>query len=380
MCLIAYSPKGVLVDRAILAYAYYQNPDGIGIMSSAGIEKFMGKKALKRARRYLETYLVPKGVPYAIHFRWATHGDVKMVNTHPYESPQGTHWIMHNGVLGVTSGEATADESDTAVYVRKYLHEAPGFDDKQYWDTVSTHIGWGNKFCVMDANGEFRLCNDDAGEWIGGIWFSNTYSLPDNVIPKRQSYTYGGAYSGLGGYYATRSEYKPVPYQSAYGYTNALGTWVPKDFWDSTEKKMCSNPAYKESEHYPDRVKFADVHYTTADKTRIDEMDDDGGTCVLELNPNERWSSEDRRSYYESLEHGLTADDDSYHDTGTQAALAKEDEDLQMTQPLLSYVVDKPDAPIGGDFAEPDPADETDEDQSKFRTYLKAVAAGIYTA
>lgn len=365
MCLIAYSPKGAMVDRATLAYAYNQNPDGIGIMSAYGIEKFMGKKALKRARRYLETFLVPENAAYAIHFRWATHGDVKMSNTHPYESPAGTHWIMHNGVLSVTTAESSADESDTAVYVRKFLDEAPGFDDTQFWTAVEKHIGWGNKFCVMDANGEFHICNDDAGTWMDGIWFSNTYSLPPSMLPAR---TYGG-YSG--GYYGTRTEYKPTttPYQSQYGYTNALGMWVAKELWDRVAGKMLPNPMYKAADHYPERVPYADVYYGSESVE----------TATRILRPvgsvDERWDGEDRRSYYEALEAGLTADEDIYHDVGTRAAVAKV-ADLQQTQPLLAlpYIVDKPDADIGGDFS--DPAD--DEEQSNFRKYLAKVAAGIH--
>lgn len=362
MCLIAYSPKGTMVDRSILAYAYNQNPDGIGIMSASGIEKFMGKKALKRARRYLETFLVPDETPYAIHFRWATHGDIKMTNTHPYESPAGTHWIMHNGVLGITANESTADESDTAVYVRKFLDAAPGFDDKQFWDAVAKHIGWGNKFCVMDANGEFRICNDDAGEWIEGIWFSNTYSLPPSVVPNKWS----GGYGGLGSY--LNREYKPTaPYKSEWGYTNSLGTWIAKDIWDRETMKMEPNPAYKESEHHPERVPYADVHYTKDSyRTEVRRL-----AAPISHADEDRWDGEDRRSYYEALEIGLTTDEADYHDVGTKAAESV----LERTQPIPApYVIEKPDADIGGDFS--DPAD--DEEQSAFRKYLARVAAGIH--
>ena len=342
-----------MVDRSILAYAYNKNNDGIGVMSIAGIEKFMGKKALKRARRYLETFLVPEAIPFAIHFRWATHGAVCMQNTHPYEAPTGNHWVMHNGILGITSGEATAAESDTAVYVRKYLHTLPDFSDKEFYEAVEQQIGWGNKLCIMDANGEFKLCNDDAGEWIGGIWFSNTYSLPSDKIPAR-AYNYGTSW-GQGRYYSS-------------GYSN----YVPKEIWDSELRCLVPNPAYK----------AADAEYKPITALHKD-VDDDGGTAVLRLpapqtrlpeTRDERWDAEDRRSYYESLEAGIMAgyEGDEYYDAGTKAgeAAARSIEDTQK----LPIMTEKELQDIGGDFR----AEEDEEDQSKFRRYLKKVAAGIY--
>lgn len=371
MCLIAYSPKGTMIDRSILAYAYNQNNDGIGIMSAAGIEKFMYKKALKRARRYIETRLVPSGIAYAIHFRWATHGDVKMCNTHPYITPEATHAVMHNGVLGITSGEATADESDTAVYVRKYMDSVPGFDDPQYWDMMEKHIGWGNKFCVMNDKGLFKLLNEDAGEWIDGIWFSNTYSLPAAVVPSKVTYgnTYGGAYSGNSNYYGRGNYYRPA--YSTYGYTDPVThQWINKELWSFERKCMEPNPLYKAADHInPDDVKT--VVETATDGHVIERA--------------ERWDSEDRASYYESLEMGLTPQEAEYYDLGTKVAAAmradqieaaaeKAAEDaLERTQELPAYVIDKPDADIGGDFA--DPAD--DEEQKGFRNYLAKVAQGI---
>src|SRR5579859_2275890 len=158
MCLIGYSPKGAMIDRSVLAYAYNQNPDGIGIMSKIGIEKFMGKKALKRARRYLEAYVVPEQVPYAIHFRWATHGAIQLSNTHPYITPKETHAVMHNGVISLTTAESSKDESDTAVYVRKYMAEMRPYDDTAFYTAIEKQIGWGSKLCIMNAEGVFKLC------------------------------------------------------------------------------------------------------------------------------------------------------------------------------------------------------------------------------
>lgn len=364
MCLIAYSPKGTMVDRSILAYAYNQNPDGIGIMSVSGIEKFMGKKALKRARRYLESYLVPEQIPYGIHFRWATHGAIQMSNTHPYEAPTGKHWVMHNGVIGLTANEATKDESDTAVFVRKYMTDAASIDDTFYYKALSTKVGWGNKLLIMDDCGQFIICNDDAGVWIDGIWFSNTYSLPNSKVPYQRNWNYSSSYT-------SRSDADFYRFE-------------PKEKWDSELRKFVPNPAYKAAEDV-NREGYAIERVENPDKetTRVVS----NGNVYLLPRPKlggERWDGEDRRSYYEALEAGLTVDDTEYYDAAHTVPPEKAEVDQVMEPHELALrlaeaegmAAEKDDADIGGDFA----PEEDNEEQSRFRQYLKKVAAGIYAS
>lgn len=354
MCLIAYSPKGEMIDRSILAYAYNQNPDGIGVMSIAGIEKFMGKKALKRARRYLEAYVVPEKVAYAIHFRWATHGDIIMENTHPYKTPAGTHWVMHNGVISETAKEATKLESDTAVYVRKFMHNAPQFDDTQYYADLARHVGWGNKLCIMDSNGAFKLCNDDAGTWIDDIWFSNTYSLPAHKIPRKD---YGGEYGG----YWNRGK------NSGYQY-------IPREIWSTEERKMVPNPAYKAADNDETTTATRVIHVGRTQDPYL--LPRPLAQSALDKARADSWNTEDRRSYYEALEAGLTVDAE-YYDAGAQTGTSLGETAAKMKELDKLELPAKEDAPIGGDFAPPD--DDTEE-QNHFRQYLKAVAAGIYSS
>lgn len=339
MCLIAYSPKGKPIERSVLAYAHNQNNDGIGIMSALGIEKYLGRKALKRARRYIETYLVPKEIPFAIHFRWATHGEVGFANTHPYESPTGQHWVMHNGIISCTTQESSAKESDTAVFVRKYMQEIPAFDHATYFDDIERKIQWGNKLCIMDSNGTFKLCNEDAGVWIDGIWFSNTYSLPAFKVPRRLDY----------------GDWKD-------GWRST--TYVPRTVWDYTEHKMVPNPLYKADD---DSTATVIIQKDATTRTQ---------SPFLLPRPASKWSHEDRRGYYEALEAGLTVETD-YYDAGvlgetaaTNAVLDAEEKLAEMAQ------FDKEEAAIGGDFA----PEEDAEDQNMFRRYLKKVAAGIYSS
>lgn len=188
MCLIVHSPDGSLMPREAYDYARWTNNDGIGIMSSAGIAKFVGRKSGKRAWRYLRRLEAEK-VAYGLHFRWATHGDVNRDNCHPFTAPKSDAVIMHNGVLRQTAVLATKQHSDTAIFVQKYMVNAPDTEHKKYakfYDKLAKFIGWENKFLVFhERTNDFTIVNEDEGSWIDGLWYSNEYSLPDTMLPAR---------------------------------------------------------------------------------------------------------------------------------------------------------------------------------------------------
>jgi hypothetical protein len=183
MCLIVYVPEGKAIPRATFQHAGTENDDGIGVMSAAdGVRKFFGRKKLKRARRYSQ-YLSGKGVAHGVHFRWRTHGDMSADNVHPFAVPQTRAWFMHNGVIQQTAALATADKSDTRLYVESLAGRAPVTVDPatpcEFWGEVESALGWGNRALVMyEDTGVFYILNEKGGEWIDGCWYSNTYSLP----------------------------------------------------------------------------------------------------------------------------------------------------------------------------------------------------------
>lgn len=184
MCLIAFVPRGLRVPRDIFDFSGKENPDGFGVMSAEeGVRKFFGRKALKRCRRYSRV-LSDRQIAHAIHWRWATHGNIDRDNCHPFTTPNGNAHIMHNGVLPDTAKYATADKSDTRLFV-DLLDDAPlSVDDSPspYWGGVQNAIGFSNKFVVLSGS-TFYILNEDAGTWIDGVWYSNTYSLPPEYSP-----------------------------------------------------------------------------------------------------------------------------------------------------------------------------------------------------
>lgn len=183
MCLIAYVPEGKALKREVFDNANRINPHGIGVMSIEGVEKFFGNKQLKRARQYAAE-LANKGIAHAVHWRFATHGTKGLALCHPFKLPNANVWLMHNGVIGATSAQATEDASDTLLYVNS-LTDAPVEypADLEYWTKVATHIGRYNKGLVMYPNGKFIILNQDDGCTVEDIWYSNSYSLPYSMRP-----------------------------------------------------------------------------------------------------------------------------------------------------------------------------------------------------
>jgi hypothetical protein len=201
MCLIAYVPAGKRIPEVNLTMAHHGNSDGIGVMSVRGVEKFLGRKALKRARRYIQR-LQDGNAEFAVHFRYATHGDVTRANCHPHKLPNGNGWLMHNGVLSDYTIAASAQYSDTALYAATHVREcASGQGYEKYWRDEATAIGSGNKLCVMLPDGQFLLVNDQAGQWIDGVWYSQTYSLGYSYTsfkPRWPTGMYGRDYDYMG--------------------------------------------------------------------------------------------------------------------------------------------------------------------------------------
>lgn len=191
MCLIAHVPAGKKMPDDYIDSAYRGNDDGIGVMSEAGIEKFLGRKALKRAKRYIHS-LQDDEIEFGVHFRYATHGDVTAHNCHPHELPNGNGWLMHNGVLQAYTARATRRDSDTAIFAQEHTDKAAVDDWKTYWGKIAQDIG-SNKLLIMLPDFQFITVNGDYGVERDDIWYSQTYSLPS-------PYKYTGPYAGTAAY------------------------------------------------------------------------------------------------------------------------------------------------------------------------------------
>ncbi len=121
----------------------------------------------------------------AFHLRMRTHGDIDLLNCHPYEilnkAQHGLDlWLMHNGVLS-TGNKADTTKSDTWHYIQNYLKPMlsgnPDFAfHPSFKALIEDHIGVSNKFVIMDNEGRQTVINEGSGVYWGGLWLSNTYA------------------------------------------------------------------------------------------------------------------------------------------------------------------------------------------------------------
>lgn len=184
MCLIVYSPAGTLIDYETFDCAQAVNPDGIGVMSQRGVEKFFGPGAADDAWWYLQE-LAGERVAHGIHFRWATHGEISLENCHPFSAPRSDALVMHNGIIELTAVPGKSKRSDTSLFVERFMGSAPGPERSHhvsYFRRISLLIGTRSTLLILHSKtGEFTICNEDVGVWIGDLWYSNSDCLPWNI-------------------------------------------------------------------------------------------------------------------------------------------------------------------------------------------------------
>jgi len=161
MCVICYKPRGVKAPSfPLLKKMAAANPHGFG---------FVSESACYRTLEFYEFYKQLKKVSVnencIIHFRWATHGSVKIENCHPFF--YDGIYFAHNGVLPIDSEN---DMTDSEICFRRYI--APAI--KRYGVTraenaINAHR-FNSRFAIM-TDGEVYLY----GEFLTykGLFFSN---------------------------------------------------------------------------------------------------------------------------------------------------------------------------------------------------------------
>lgn len=214
MCIIVAKPAGVpLPSRETLAECFKSNPHGAGFMFADGekvnIRKgYMTKKSFFDAIDALRVDTTECAM--VLHFRIATHGDIKAGTCHPFpvstnvfelrrRKTTDTLAVAHNGVIhGMRTDAAT---SDTMVYIRDVL--APlramcGDDmptDGRARSIIDATVG--SKLAFLDSLGNITTF----GSFIedGGVLYSNESYRPPVLVPVKQAYewpeTWADAYA-----------------------------------------------------------------------------------------------------------------------------------------------------------------------------------------
>ena len=188
MCLLITQPAGTQWSKEWIEDFHSYNPDGVGVMWAENghvhVEKILPKTA-SDVVKFLEKH---QGRECAIHYRWATHGDVDLNNCHPYEllGEETGHpmFLMHNGIL--SQGNALdKTKSDTHQFIRTHLRPlldptVGGNPDLMFQpafiEMLGSFIGSSNKFVVVDYKGRMATVNESAFVDFNGAKLSNTYA------------------------------------------------------------------------------------------------------------------------------------------------------------------------------------------------------------
>ncbi len=168
MCVIIVKPRGTkMPPKDELEMAALLNPDGFGFVSES-----TNYKSLDFEDFYKHLRNVPRKENCIIHFRYATHGSVKISNCHPFFS-DGV-WFAHNGILNI---RPTGDRTDSEeAFVTRLLPaiKAYGIGSAMVKAEINSIIGY-SKFAFM-VNGHIHLYGGFSQ--YKGRYYSNTRHLP----------------------------------------------------------------------------------------------------------------------------------------------------------------------------------------------------------
>lgn len=169
MCVIIAKLAGQqLPPKNELRRAFAQNPDGCGFAS-----KTMSYHSMDFEDFYQHLVKVPKSEACIIHFRWATHGSVKLENTHPFYDSETGVYFAHNGVLDLCP---TKDMTDSEFAFRRVIAPAikyGGYKSAAMKRAVESVRG-GSRFAFI-KDGNLSLFGNFTK--IGGCLYSNTRHL-----------------------------------------------------------------------------------------------------------------------------------------------------------------------------------------------------------
>ena len=171
MCIIITKPAGVkMPPKAILDRCAALNPHGFGFATKDRIYKTLSYSDFYNALKSIR-----KNEAAILHFRYATHGSIKLENCHPFKDAETGLSFAHNGVLDITPiGDMTDSETAFRTVIMPVVKKH-GFDSDEF--CITTHnIKGPSRFAFIDKEGKYRLYGPFTQ--YNGCWYSNRNFLP----------------------------------------------------------------------------------------------------------------------------------------------------------------------------------------------------------
>ena len=171
MCIIIVKPAGAkMPPKAILDRCAALNPHGFGFATKNRIYK-----TLSYSEFFDATKRIRKDEAAILHFRYATHGSIKLENCHPFRDAKTGVSFAHNGVLDIVPiGDMTDSETAFRTVLVPTIKEH-GFDSDEFMLTAY-EIKGPSRFAFIDSKGNYRMY----GNFIqhNECWYSNRNFLP----------------------------------------------------------------------------------------------------------------------------------------------------------------------------------------------------------
>ncbi|PPJ36471.1 hypothetical protein C5E45_20725 [Nocardia nova] len=187
MCLLTYYPAGAAIDTGALRFGAEANPDGHGfaIVTSGRIITGHGMNAHTVIATFARTRAEHPDGPALFHSRYATRGAIDLSNCHPFRLGGDRRTVLaHNGTLPKRVHPRAYDRrSDTRIAAEDYLPAQP-FGPIDTAAGARGLAGWlgSSKLVILTVDPVYAraayLFGERAGQWVGGIWYSNRSYLP----------------------------------------------------------------------------------------------------------------------------------------------------------------------------------------------------------
>lgn len=184
MCVAILKPYDKSVTREDMEKCFRTNPHGAGFMYPKD-GRVVVVKGLFDFESFWKAYTKheegpAKNIAMSIHFRIATSGMKDKLNCHPHVIAQDAAFI-HNGVMSeyAFTGKGKDHKSDTVHFMESILRPlyekfgAQFLGKADLFHMIAKYIGTYNKMVFMDPK-HYWIMNEKMGDWIGGVWYSNT--------------------------------------------------------------------------------------------------------------------------------------------------------------------------------------------------------------